>query len=107
MATAPAFTPEETAKLREAMEWVIPSDSHSDGAGSEVTLRHLLQLLADVGDEAVAEYRAQLPELDLSDLEDPSNKFAQTFIDHVRDVYYGYPDTGAWQDLGFGQSLAL
>jgi hypothetical protein len=98
-----AFSERELNLLRRSMDWVIPPDS-SPGAGSELCVARLLDLLERLGDEAHYRYRRSLPQMVESDFEDTSNEFAQEFIDHVRDVYYGSPDTGAWEDIGFKRS---
>jgi hypothetical protein len=106
MTRSPVFSAEELAQLKAAMDWVIPPDKSSpnhisSGAGTDVTLNHLIDLLEDLGDATIAEYRLNLPYLAEADLSDSSNRFGQLFINHVRDTYYGYPDTGAWAELGF------
>jgi hypothetical protein len=100
MSTSLIFADEEVAKLRAAMDWVIPRDS-SPGAGTDAGVRHLIELVESLGERMIIEYRTELPNLREEDLDNRSNPFAQRFIDHVRDVYYGYGDTGAWEDIGF------
>lgn len=101
MALANFFSPGELGMLRTAMEWVIPTDSRSPGAGGPEAVAHLLSLLEQLGEPTLARYRLFLPTLTEADLHNPNHEFAPTFIDHVRDVYYGYADTGAWEDIGF------
>jgi hypothetical protein len=94
------LTDQELEKLRVAMNWVIPADS-VPGAGTEVCVRHLLELIDSLEDEWALLYRRELPSLQESDLAISDHPFAPHFIDHVRDCYYGHPDTGAWEDIGF------
>ena len=90
----------DLAKLAEAMDWVIPPDS-SPGAGSTAGVKRLVDLIESLPSNAADLYAASLPKLTAADLDDPANTFAQLFIEHVKDVYYSYPDTGAWADIGF------
>lgn len=85
-------------KLCDAMNWVIPPDG-SPGAGDETTPQALLALIADLGLQD--EYAHFLPSLTEADLANPSHPFAPKFIEHVRDVYYASPESGAWEDIGF------
>ncbi len=94
------MTQSETARLAKAMEWVIPTDS-SPGAGTPACVQRLVDLISSQPSQVAELYRAHLPTLLEADLSDRSNAFAQLFVEHVRDVYYGYPDTGAWADIGF------
>ncbi|HLK15493.1 MAG TPA: hypothetical protein VKT78_11875 [Fimbriimonadaceae bacterium] len=93
------LTEDDLARLREAMDWVIPPDS-SPGAGTEAGLRRFLDLLDELHEEP-ATFAAALGRLSQSDLDDPSNSFAANFVERVRDAYYGSADTGAWSDIGF------
>ena len=88
----------EIALLKEKMNWIIPEDS-SVGGGSEVGLLRLSQLIDSL--RLVDEYKANITGLTRADLDDRSNPFATSFIEHVRDVYYAYPETGSWADIGF------
>ncbi len=90
----------EITRLREMMEWVIPSDS-SPGAGSDSCLLHLGELIDSLGAEWVERYIIRIPTLTEQDLANPADPFASAFINHVRDCYYGYADCGAWEDIGF------
>ncbi len=94
------MNPEERRRLAEAMDWIIPPDS-SPGAGTDAGVERLLELVASLPSAAQAGFTAQLMRLQPADLDDSSNAFAQQLIDLVRDVYYGYSDSGAWADLGF------
>jgi len=94
------LTSDEVECLRKAMEWVIPSDE-SPGAGTYACMNHLFELIDAFGEPATALYKENLRNLNEADLADPNHPLATTFINHVRDVYYGYPDTGAWEDIGF------
>jgi hypothetical protein len=82
-------------RLRTCMGWVIP------GSGSEACVQHLLDLVRELGESTAAEYELFIPGLSERDLADLGHPFAAEFIEHVRDVYYGYADTGAWQEIGF------
>ena len=90
----------DRTKLAQAMGWVIPPDS-SPGAGSPACVAHLIRLVETLPREVQAQYAARLPDLKQDDLSDPGSPFARLFVEHVLDVYYGYPDTGAWGDIGF------
>jgi len=90
----------DLAKLAEAMDWVIPPDS-SPGAGSTTGVKRLVDLVKSLPPGVADIFVASLPKLTIADLDDPANAFAQLFIEHVKDVYYSYPDTGAWADIGF------
>jgi hypothetical protein len=90
----------ERLRLREAMDWVIPPDS-SPGAGTEEGVANLARLLDSLSADVGRLYRTHLTSLTEASLADPSNAFAALFIEHVRDVYYGSPDSGAWTDIAF------
>ena len=90
----------DLAKVREAMNWVIPADS-SPGAGTEAGLTRLLELVDSQDPSVAAAYRSGWAGLREADLADSSNRFAAMFVEHVRDVYYAYPETGSWSDIGF------
>ena len=94
------MTPAELAKLAQAMDWVIPPDS-SPGAGTEAGVQRLVDLLATFPHSVQAQYRANLSSLGKQDLNDSNHPFAQLFIERVKDIYYSYPETGAWADIGF------
>jgi len=94
------LTKAELSRLREAMNWVIPADS-SPGAGTDAGVAVLLDLVDSQDENVVASYRKNLSSLTEAGLADPSNAFAALFIEHVRDVYYAYPETGSWADIGF------
>jgi len=82
------------------MDWVIPPDS-SPGAGTEAGVARLIELV-DACEPGIARmYATDIPYLSESDLADETNAFGQLFIGHVRDVYYGFPETGSWADIGF------
>jgi hypothetical protein len=83
-------------KLAEAMDWVIPADS---SPGASAGLAQMVRFVEAQGFTDL--YKKNLSGLHESDLSDASNAFAQLFIDHVRDVYYTYPQTGSWADIGF------
>jgi len=83
----------DEAEWKTRMAWVIP------GAGSDACLRHLHDLIASQG--CLPDYQQRLPELREQDLADPDHEFAAMFIEHVRDVYYGRSDTGAWPEIGY------
>ena len=80
------------------MEWVIPTDQ-TPGAGSDACVQHLEDLVESIG--ALEQYTTHLPALTEQDLANPIHPFAPMFINHVRDVYYGYADCGAWEDMGY------
>lgn len=90
----------DLSKLAEAMNWVIPPDS-SPGAGSPACVARMIQMIESQPPGLAADYAACLPALQESELADPENRFAQLFIEQVRDVYYSYPETGSWDDIGF------
>ncbi|HTQ11516.1 MAG TPA: hypothetical protein VMI31_15750 [Fimbriimonadaceae bacterium] len=90
----------DLAKLAEAANWVIPPDS-SPGAGAPACLARLEELIRSLPPETRALYESELPGLTEADLDDPSNRCARLLVDHVRDVYYGCPDAGGWEDVGF------
>lgn len=94
------WSPELIAKLREAMDWVIPPDT-SPGAGTEVGARLVMDLVDEQGGALRRDFDTALPSLRFEDLTDNQNAFAQVFIDVVRDVYYGHAETGSWADIGF------
>jgi hypothetical protein len=94
------LSPAEFQTLRQAMEWVIPTDS-TPGAGSDACIEHLVELVGSLGEPVIDRYAKNLPSLKQEDLANTSHPFAPMFIDHVRDVYYAYADTGAWADIGF------
>ena len=94
------MTEAEMLRLQAAMNWVIPADS-SPGVGTSAGASRLVALIDSQEPGVAASYRASLPGLRQTDLADPSHAFAAMFIEHVRDVYYASPDTGAWQDIGF------
>src|SRR5579862_7556643 len=95
-----ALTATEREHLRAEMNWVIPADS-SPGAGTDAGIERLLELIDALDDAVKGAYLVNLGSLTESGLADPSNAFAAMFIDHVRDVYYAYPETGSWADIGF------
>ena len=80
------------------MNWVIPPDS-SPGAGTPETLTHLLGLIEREGLGAL--YLAHFTQLTQENLGDPNHPFGPLFVEHVRDVYYAFANTGAWKDIGF------
>lgn|GEM_PF-2543955 len=94
------LTEADLAKLARAMDWVIPPDS-SPGAGTEAGINRLIELIDSQYPGIAAMYAANLPGLTESDLADSANSFAQLFIEQVRDVYYSFPETGSWADIGF------
>ena len=94
------LTATEREHLRAAMNWVIPADS-SAGAGTEVGIERLLELVDSLDPTVTNAYQANLASLTQGDLADATNPFAAMFIDHVRDVYYAYSETGSWADIGF------
>ncbi|MHB8635221.1 MAG: hypothetical protein ACYC96_01980 [Fimbriimonadaceae bacterium] len=95
-----SLTPADARRLREAMNWIVPADS-SDGAGSEAGVARLLELVDSLPEAVGHAYLANVGTLTEGDLGDPANAFAVMFLEHVRDVYYAYPDTGSWADIGF------
>jgi hypothetical protein len=95
-----ALTEADRAKLMVAMDWVIPPDS-SPGAGTEAVVARLAALVDSLGDHRIQAYRDSIAGLRREDLNDPTHPFAAMFVENVRDVYYAYPDTGAWADIGF------
>ncbi|MBI5707224.1 MAG: hypothetical protein HZC36_09580 [Armatimonadetes bacterium] len=94
------MTEAELAKLSQAMDWVIPPDK-TPGAGSAVCVQRMVELIEAETPEVLLAFQRGLPALEESDLADPSHRFAQLLIEMVRDVYYGYPETGSWADIGF------
>jgi hypothetical protein len=90
----------DIAKLAEAMDWVIPPDA-SPGAGSEMCVRRMLELIGSLPPDVADLYLTNLPDLVEADLADAANSFAQLLIEQVRDVYYAYPESGSWADIGF------
>ena len=85
-------------KLRDAMEWVIPTDS-SPGAGTSETVAALADLVDSLGLQT--EYWQHVPKLTQADFNDSANAFANMFVEHVRDVYYATQASGAWSDIGY------
>lgn len=94
------MTEAEFQRLQTAMNWVIPADS-SPGAGTGAGASRLVDLIDSQEPSIAALYRASLPGLRRADLADSSNVFAAMFVEHVRDVYYAFPETGSWADIGF------
>lgn len=94
------MTEAELAKLSQAMDWVIPPDA-TPGAGSAICVQRFEELLEAEPPEVQSAFQNGLPDLRESDLGDEKNSFAQLFVEMVRDVYYGYPETGSWADIGF------
>jgi hypothetical protein len=90
----------DRVRLKAAMNWVIPPDS-SPGAGTDAGVAHLLDLIHSLDSSVADAYQRNLRTLSGKTLADPSNAFAAMFAEHVRDVYYAYPDTGSWADIGF------
>lgn len=95
-----SLTEAEFSRLREAMNWVIPADS-SLGAGTDAGVARLIELVDSQERSVAADYRRNLMALTEADLAGPTSAFALMFIEHVRDVYYAYPETGSWADIGF------
>ena len=94
------MTQAELAKLAEAMDWVIPGDN-SPGAGAPACVARMAELIESERPEVRDQFVVNLPRLTEADLDNPADRFAQLFIEMVRDVYYAYPETGSWEDIGF------
>lgn len=94
------MTAAELSQLAQAMDWVIPPDS-TPGAGSDIGVQRMVELIESEPPEVLQTFQRGLPALEEADLADPTHSFAQLFIEMVRDVYYGYPETGSWADIGF------
>jgi hypothetical protein len=90
----------DTKKLAEAMDWVVPPDA-SPGAGSEAGVRHMLDLLESLPSPVTGLYEQHLEDLREVDLQDLGHPLGPVLVEHVRDVYYSFADTGAWTDMGF------
>jgi len=90
----------DVVAIARAMDWVVPPDS-SPGAGSPAGVAHLVSLIESLPPSIAALYDQHLATLEESDLEDPSHPLGPVLVEHVRDVYYSFADTGAWTDIGF------